>query len=63
MPLFGNKFSPKKTRQRKNLITLNSKESLDELVSENKTVSLTLGDQQYKFVNGDWVPGKNSLIF
>ena len=63
MPLFGNKFSPKKTRQRKNLVSLNSEESLDELVLENKTVLLTLGDQQYKFEKGDWIPGKKSFNY
>lgn len=57
MPLFGNKFSPKKTPARKSIVSLNSEETLDELFSENKTVNLKLGDQRCIFQNGEWIPG------
>ncbi|KAI4457178.1 leucine-rich protein [Holotrichia oblita] len=55
MPLFGNKFSPKKTPARKSVASLNSDESLDDLVTDNGAVSLKLGDQQCTFKDGQWI--------
>ena len=57
MPLFGNKFSPKKTPLRKNNVTLNS-EKVEELVGEQRAIKLRLGDQELVFDDGEWVPSK-----
>lgn len=57
MPLFGNKFSPKKTPARKSVVSLNSEESLDDLVADDGAVSLKLGDQQCTFKAGEWISG------
>lgn len=59
MPLFGwNKFSPKKTPSRKSFTSGNSEEQLEELVSENRSVKLKLGNHELRFDNGEWVPGR-----
>lgn len=57
MPIFGSKFSPKKTPPRRSLASLNSNEPLDELVSENRSVRLRLSGQDTYFENGNWVSG------
>ncbi|XP_030764443.1 protein chibby homolog 1-like [Sitophilus oryzae] len=64
MPLFGNKFSPKKTPLRKSSVSLKSNH-LDELVDDEKRIKLNLSDQKLIFVNGEWRPssGKNSSIY
>ncbi|CAG9863371.1 unnamed protein product [Phyllotreta striolata] len=54
MPLFGNKFSPKKAPQRKSAAD-SPRHALTQLVSEERTVKLSLGDEQYLFDSGDWI--------
>lgn len=58
MPLFSNKFSPKKAHSRKSVISLNTDAELENLVQDNGTVRVKLGDQELVFENGAWVPGK-----
>ncbi|CAH2001980.1 unnamed protein product [Acanthoscelides obtectus] len=55
MPLFGNKFSPKRTPIRKSSIDL-VKNNVQDLVSEGRVVYLNLGDQKFKFDDGEWIP-------
>lgn len=58
MPLFGSKFSPKKTPLRRSGNT--SSDKLDDLIGAGKTVHLSLGDQQLLFENGEWI---TSIIY
>ncbi|KAG5887196.1 hypothetical protein JTB14_016681 [Gonioctena quinquepunctata] len=64
MPIFGSKFSPKKTPQRRKHVDL-SKESLVDLFSDQKTVQLKLGEQELLFERGDWIPqtGQNGNTY
>ncbi|CAH1164631.1 unnamed protein product [Phaedon cochleariae] len=64
MPIFGSIFSPKKPPNRKRHVGA-SKESLSDLLTEEKNVVLTLGDQELTFRKGDWIPesGQNSNSF
>ncbi|XP_022258274.1 protein chibby homolog 1-like isoform X2 [Limulus polyphemus] len=61
MPLFGSKFSPKKTTPRKSPSLSNLTQSLDpghtqeELGLNYGPIKLRLGNQQAKFENGQWV--------
>ncbi|GJQ82273.1 putative chibby homolog 1 [Trypoxylus dichotomus] len=55
MPIFGNKFSPKKTPARKSVVSLTSEEPLDDLVTEDGTVSINLGNQKCTFQDGEWI--------
>lgn len=57
MPLFGNKFSPKKPPARKNSATTNTTESLENVVSSDRVVKLRLGEQEQVFRDGEWIPG------
>lgn len=63
MPLFGSRFSPKKTPLRRNQLNGNNKERLDELVSESGVIKLNLFDQDLTFENGHWIPGAKKGIF
>lgn len=65
MPLFGNKFTPKKPPPRKSSATAGSIQHLDELVGDDRVVKLKLGEQQQIFRDGEWVPGKYfpSILF
>ncbi|XP_066248858.1 protein chibby homolog 1 [Euwallacea similis] len=56
MPLFGNKFSPRKTPLRKSKTNVNSDKLLDDLVGENRSVKICLGEQELLFENGEWMP-------
>lgn len=56
MPIFGSKFSPKKSRVRKSILTLNT-DQVEELVLDNRKIKLQLGDQELHFENGQWIPG------
>lgn len=58
MPLFGNKFSPKKPPSRKSSATAAASENLEEMVSEERVVKLKLGEQETVFRDGEWVPGR-----
>ncbi|KAF5282480.1 hypothetical protein FQR65_LT14289 [Abscondita terminalis] len=53
MPFFSNKFSPKKSKVRKSTLSLNNDE-LPELVNENRTLKLQLGDSCAYFQHGTW---------
>jgi hypothetical protein len=55
MPLFGNKFSPKRAPLRKNSSHAGS-EDLEDLVLGQRTVQLRLGNQELVFENGEWIP-------
>ncbi|KAF7267075.1 beta catenin antagonist chibby [Rhynchophorus ferrugineus] len=63
MPLFGSKFSPKKTPLRRSGNT--STDKLDDLIGADKTIQLTLGEQKLLFENGEWIThsGKNSSVY
>lgn len=58
MPLFSNKFTPKKPPPRKSSATTGSTQQLNELVSDDRVVKLKLGEQQQIFRDGEWIPGK-----
>lgn len=63
MPLFSNKFSPKKTPTRKAPIflankNLSPKRIEKELGPEVGSIRLRLGDQEAVFDSGLWIPGK-----
>ncbi|KAH1016251.1 hypothetical protein HUJ04_007505 [Dendroctonus ponderosae] len=62
MPIFGSKFSPRKTPIRKSNVNVNSDKLLEDLVGEHNFVKVSLGDQELVFDNGEWIPssGKNS---
>ncbi|CAG9765227.1 unnamed protein product [Ceutorhynchus assimilis] len=64
MPLFGNKFSPKKTPLRKSNVNINSDKLLDDLVGEQRSIKIHLGGQELVFQEGQWVPsaGKRSSL-
>jgi hypothetical protein len=67
MPLFSNKFFPKKPTSRKlELSTINKElapeKALQDLGLEIGPIKLKLGDQESLFDNGEWVPGnRNSM--
>ncbi|KAL3273481.1 hypothetical protein HHI36_014922 [Cryptolaemus montrouzieri] len=65
MPLFGNKFSPKKTPLRKGGLQLSNENKLEELVLDNRNVLLQLGHHTLKFQNGEWIPesGADASIY
>lgn len=60
MPLFLNKFAPKRPPPRKSATSSLSTEHLQDespLSSDGRKVSLTLGsDQRFRFEEGDWIP-------
>ena len=63
MPLFSNKFSPKKTPIRKASVSLANKDLSPqrlerELGPEIGPIRICLGEQQAVFENGIWIPGK-----
>lgn len=58
MPIFGSKFTPKKTPARKNASATANAEPQEELVGENRTVKLNLGGQEQYFENGVWISGE-----
>ncbi|XP_050298354.1 protein chibby homolog 1-like [Anthonomus grandis grandis] len=62
MPLFGSKFSPKKTPHRKSSVNVNSDKLLEDLVGDQRLVKINLNGQELIFENGEWIPssGKNS---
>jgi hypothetical protein len=65
MPLFSNKFFPKKPSPRKVELSVINKELSPEKASQEVgleigPIKLKLGDQESFFDNGEWVPG-NSL--
>ena len=61
MPLFGNKFSPKKTPQRRasslSNLNLDATQSRTEFGLEYGAVKLNLGGQDVCFENGMWIHG------
>jgi hypothetical protein len=64
MPLFSNKFLPKKPTPRKVELSVINKELQPEKASQEVgleigPIKLKLGDQESLFDNGEWVPGKN----
>jgi hypothetical protein len=69
MPLFSNKFCPKKPTPRKVELSILNKElgpekALQDLGLEIGPIKLKLGDQESLFDNGEWVPGncvRNSM--
>jgi hypothetical protein len=67
MPLFSNKFFPKKPTSRKlELSTINKElapeKALQDLGLEIGPIKLKLGDQESLFNNGEWVPGNRNSI-
>lgn len=62
MPLFSSKFSPKRAPYRRKDANI-SKEATEELVSDQRNVHLKLGDQQYIFECGDWIPGNFRIMY
>lgn len=63
MPLFSNKFSPKKTPTRKAATSLARKDLSPkriekELGPEVGPIKLRLGDQETVFKEGAWIPGE-----
>lgn len=68
MPLFSNKFSPKKTPTRKVstfLINkdLSPKRIEKELGPDIGSIRIRLGDQEAVFENGLWIPGTETKLF
>lgn len=66
MPLFANKFSPKKTPQRKVSISLATKDLSPkriekELGPDIGQIRLRLGDQQATFDGGTWIPESGKI--
>lgn len=61
MPLFGNKFTPKKPPPRKSSASAGSVQQLDQLVGDDRVVKLKLGEQEQVFRDGEWAPGKYTL--
>lgn len=62
MPLFSNKFSPKKTPTRKASTFLMNKDLSPrriekELGPDIGSIRIRLGDQEAVFENGLWIPG------
>ncbi|KAJ8939146.1 hypothetical protein NQ318_010901 [Aromia moschata] len=55
MPFFGNKFSPKKAPSRKKNSGF-GKETVGDLVTDQRNVHLQLNEQQFIFENGEWIP-------
>lgn len=67
MPLFSNKFSPKKTPTRKATVflankNLSPKRIEKELGPEVGPIRLRLGDQEALFESGIWIPGEYYFI-
>ena len=66
MPLFPNKFSPKKIPGRKSdpkSIRMVDPSSTEEFSTEVGPIKLHLGDQEAVFENGVWIPGQGPLMF
>lgn len=67
MPLFSNKFCPKKPTPRRVELSILNKElgpekALQDLGLEIGPIRLKLGDQESLFDNGEWLPGnRNSM--
>lgn len=62
MPLFSNKFSPKKTPTRRAFVSLVNKDLSPkriekELGPDVGTIRLRLGEQEAVFDGGQWIPG------
>ncbi|KAK5640807.1 hypothetical protein RI129_009354 [Pyrocoelia pectoralis] len=57
MPFFNNKFSPKKSKLRKSVLSLNNENLLEDLIEENRTVKLQLDEHEVYFCNGHWELG------
>ena len=61
MPLFGNKFSPKKTVQRKwpslNSLNLDASMQSKEFGLDPGPIKLKLGGNEVVFDNGQWIAG------
>lgn len=66
MPLFSNKFSPKKTPVRKQILSSIKRDSKKKLPSsltlETEPLKLKLGEQECIFEDGDWIPGMLYLL-
>lgn len=63
MPLFSNKFSPKKTPARKVGVFLANKDLSPKRIEKELgpnigPIHLKLGDQEAVFESGLWIPGK-----
>jgi len=68
MPLFFNKFSPKKTPTRKASVflankNLSPKRIERELGPEVGPIRLRLGDQEAVFEAGSWIPGECFICY
>lgn len=65
MPLFPNKFSPKKIPSRKPdpNSTRVDPSNAQEFSTEIGPIKLHLGDQETTFENGQWIPGQGLLEF
>jgi hypothetical protein len=62
MPLFSNKFSPKRPAPRRVELSVTKKELVPEdLGLEVEPIKLKLGDQVSLFDNGVWVPGNYKI--
>ncbi|KAB0800033.1 hypothetical protein PPYR_07913 [Photinus pyralis] len=59
MPFFNNKFSPKKSKLRKSALSLNN-ENLEDLIEDDRTVKLQLGEHKINFCNGRWESGSEA---
>jgi hypothetical protein len=68
MPLFSNKFSPKRPSPRKVELSVINKELVPDKASQDLgleigPIKLKLGDQESLFDNGEWVPGNYEKQF
>lgn len=63
MPIFGNKFSTKKTQARKwaSLSNLNLDSSDKRSDFNSGPIKMTLNGQQMVFENGQWILGKHNI--
>ena len=62
MPLFGNKFSPKKSGPRKYPSMSNLNLDATERDLESGTIKIRLGSQEITFDDGQWIQGIDQII-
>jgi len=66
MPLFGNKFNPKKTPPRKSgslsNLSLDATRRQQEFGIDYGKITMKLGDAEMAFEDGNWVPTKETTI-
>lgn len=65
MPLFSNKFTPKKAPLRKSLITEVGRDAdsiAEKDLLQDGTIKLCIGDHEMIFEDGNWVAGRGKIL-